>query len=844
MSISHPARTRSEKRSLPIIDPDYTTIKSESTRFSKKQKQMNKHEVVSGIINKEYDQEIRDKEDQVNKIDNRIRETKLLLHQLRYSIVTDYYQKKYSDGIGEEDSNWLTDPNKTDQPIVSHPAVKNLRNKESNVLNTPKVCNDLVQEKLSPRTKNIDVNVNNVPSSSKLIYPGNHKSKKEITTLNAARCSNQSKHLIVVGNTSKFIGMENPSDSTTHKWLIYVQSKSGTSIEKIVSKVRFLLHSSYSPNDIVDIECPPFQLARRGWGEFPVRIQLFFHSNLHQKPLHFVHNLILDKTLTGLQTMGAETLVEVWLRDNRPKDYTTSLRSSNTPGTCITANEGLPLDTTNFLDRIGNKIESSVLDSQSQPTVRLKNDKVSTSKQIETTKNIRSPPVVQQENSHINQPEAHLVFQSLKERVLNKVDDKPKISLLQKHRKYAPHNKHLKQKSQKDYIKKFPDKASEKVLQKKVFQKDGKMYIIDPLQTKLRKQSLLKPQVSLLRSQLPVSLIRSKSKQINLLHGDHDYIKLKSFEEIVVKKVPSQNFSKELELKFLSIKFATLRHAIDFLLRKLPLVSRMANDTNFKNCYPFIVSNLDEYHKIGKVKQFTYEWLRAKYIKKCISSHINFGNDAWTTKEIFIYARKHAFLPVIQNCDDSDVESLSPPLSNLSSIVRSAIKHDSYSIKTLSLCHKVYDFIYSVDSKIDKSYQESYNKIIDVDNMSSKNGVETKLETNILDKTKQQTLFMGIHENLETESLLVSSFAQDIGIRLENEIIGNNVLYPACLTILSQSLRLFLNDLLRRSLTESNHNRHEIQVIDILKAINSTPKFDFITNRNLGIVNAKSDPNV
>lgn len=49
---------------------------------------------------------------------------------------------------------------------------------------------------------------------------------------------------------------------------------------------------------------PPFQITKRGWGEFPVRVQLYFHEHLGQKPLQIFHTIILDKKHTGLQTMG------------------------------------------------------------------------------------------------------------------------------------------------------------------------------------------------------------------------------------------------------------------------------------------------------------------------------------------------------------------------------------------------------------------------------------------------------------------------------------------------------------------------------------------------------------
>lgn len=58
---------------------------------------------------------------------------------------------------------------------------------------------------------------------------------------------------------------------------------------------------------------PPFHLTRRGWGEFPVRVQLHFKDE-RKKRLDVIHNLKLDRTYTGLQTLGAETVSnKLWL---------------------------------------------------------------------------------------------------------------------------------------------------------------------------------------------------------------------------------------------------------------------------------------------------------------------------------------------------------------------------------------------------------------------------------------------------------------------------------------------------------------------------------------------------
>jgi len=57
-----------------------------------------------------------------------------------------------------------------------------------------------------------------------------------------------------------------------------------------VRKVRFFLHPSFEPNDLVDVVMPPFHLTRRGWGEFPVRVQLHF-IDPRNKPVDIIHSL-------------------------------------------------------------------------------------------------------------------------------------------------------------------------------------------------------------------------------------------------------------------------------------------------------------------------------------------------------------------------------------------------------------------------------------------------------------------------------------------------------------------------------------------------------------------------
>uniref|UniRef100_A0A672RRA4 YEATS domain-containing protein 2 n=1 Tax=Sinocyclocheilus grahami TaxID=75366 RepID=A0A672RRA4_SINGR len=140
------------------------------------------------------------------------------------------------------------------------------------------------------------------------------------------------KKTIVVGNVSKYIAPDKreENDQSTHKWMVYVRgSRKEPSIDHFVKKVWFFLHPSYKPNDLVEISEPPFHLTRRGWGEFPVRVQIHFKDQ-RNKRIDIIHHLKLDRTYTGLQTLGAETVVDVELhRNSLGDDFIHSAPSSS-----------------------------------------------------------------------------------------------------------------------------------------------------------------------------------------------------------------------------------------------------------------------------------------------------------------------------------------------------------------------------------------------------------------------------------------------------------------------------------------------------------------------------------
>ena len=124
-----------------------------------------------------------------------------------------------------------------------------------------------------------------------------------------------SKKRIIIGNTSQYLhpaaSSQENMDGSTHKWMVYVRGPhEDADISNFVKAVRFFLHPSYHPNDIIRVTRPPFHLIRLGWGEFPIRVQLEF-CDRQNKPVDIIHNLVLDRTHTGQQTLGAETVVDL-----------------------------------------------------------------------------------------------------------------------------------------------------------------------------------------------------------------------------------------------------------------------------------------------------------------------------------------------------------------------------------------------------------------------------------------------------------------------------------------------------------------------------------------------------
>ncbi|CAN0236924.1 unnamed protein product [Lampetra fluviatilis] len=331
------------KRLFEGKDPDYedvsTVVQNKRQRVMEQSARDATVQRIEAIIREQFAQEVKNKEHEIEIIDLRLAEARRMMDKLRACIVASYYasaaQPRASEG-GERKKS-------VESTAFNHPAIRKFMDppsRSSSPANQRSDCSsqgqsetesifqpsderdgyrdererateedpDLAREERRP-CRNTPKDTFGVPSVAEV--------EKRRTYLQSGDDPSRLyfKKTIVVGNVSKYIAPEKreENDQSTHKWMIYVRgSRREPRIDYFVKKVWFFLHPSYKPNDLVEVSEPPFHLTRRGWGEFPVRVQLHF-KDLRNKRVDIIHQLKLDRTYTGLQTLGAETVVDVEL---------------------------------------------------------------------------------------------------------------------------------------------------------------------------------------------------------------------------------------------------------------------------------------------------------------------------------------------------------------------------------------------------------------------------------------------------------------------------------------------------------------------------------------------------
>ncbi|XP_041372099.1 uncharacterized protein LOC121385468 [Gigantopelta aegis] len=326
------------------IDPDYEEISDQPSKrqrvIEEDAKEATKRK-IERIIQTHFSAEIHNKQSEINIIDQRLNQSRVMMDRLRACIVANFYGTASQQGLSKGKHFSAEIPS-------IHPAVKKHLGKAPVCADQTLVSQSNLPEKKSSAGETTPVTDQAIPAASTTVKEEataslcqatevEHKSKVS-SSASASRVSEAKrgsrfriKKKIIVGNVSKFIPIDrrDVNDQASHKWMVYVRGpQDEPKINDFVKKVWFFLHPSYRPNDLVEISQPPFHLTRRGWGEFPVRVQLHFWDS-RNKRVDIIHQLVLDKTCTGLQTLGSETVVEIELEKEEVEERLTN--SVNVP---------------------------------------------------------------------------------------------------------------------------------------------------------------------------------------------------------------------------------------------------------------------------------------------------------------------------------------------------------------------------------------------------------------------------------------------------------------------------------------------------------------------------------
>ncbi|XP_016967603.3 YEATS domain-containing protein 2 [Drosophila biarmipes] len=925
---AHPEDDSSLQGKRPKVEPAATT--DEPPPADKLQR-------IRELLRVEFQREISQKVEQLAEIDRRLLQGRLLLDRLRYQVVNEYYRKQQVPLTAADvakvrgDSLFGDDVSAPQLPL--HPAIKKivgkrpvpiqnhlpertaatlaketirLRNpahrraerrrqqriKEQGIVTDHSKDPKAEQEALIP----VKLEQDEQPCTSRQAY-------ERQVELNASRLNNKNKFLFVVGNTSKYIGVGSQDKATgeqalIYKWLVYVQGKGlPQPVGTYIKKVRFHLHHSYRPNDIVDVHRPPFQLNRRGWGEFPMRIQLFFQDHLQQKPVQLMHKLVLDKTMCGLHTMGAETTMEIWLRAEQALTKRKSVEAvpSPTPNLPPKAPDPVVLEPPSFAiptesckprtisitqnkeeldDNLFagiNKIELSHDIEHIEPTVLVSEPlKLSYSPR----KPPPTPPTPPKPQLRLNAAPVSASRPSVVYLPVNGRSPRQESTPERRRLEFSPE----KQKPEPLPQKASPDRSPVKPLrngqnqgQKNVvFQRAGKLYIIDPLQRKLKQaakqQSLLKPQLSLLK---PPSLTRWHMLQC--MQHDHGYANMSadveerpmlSYIAPSVIETSLQARPRRLEQIFGSAHFRNMRSAVEFLLRRLPLTA-----IDEKKEYPFTCTSLEEFHKLTALKQRCFEYLRARLLRRCLMQHhklqqldISGKEHYWSLREIVAFARMHGYTPPLKVVLTSVDKRRKPKLvaeEQLAQRVQAQLKGEPQpqlsAYSSLSPGNRLSAWIAKQTERLlghdQRMRDKEFIDVLGVDKphlQASRGNRLTRRSLTVV--SNRPLLYLPPPKQLDTALQLVQEMCKDINITLEPEESPPGVSQPVALAVLSQVLRTFVERLVRRSLAAKLQQETMdhlpltvanaplcLQPQDIGRVIRQCADLDFLGNTHLGV---------
>lgn len=226
----------------------------------------NNVEIITNIIKRDFQMEISKRQEDIHTIQKRLLKAEKTLHLLKYAIIKSFYDRKELKVYGNDEFSFK-------QPSSSkeynnylgqnriHPAVKKILGKKPVQLDLSRTRaqsqdNNHMQVPIKHEPEpivSLETNVNKCQDPVKTERIELPIEEDEIVI--PIRNRKKVKYEIIIGNISKYTPSNSSQDSSTHKWMMYVRGpRNNPDITHIVKKVRFFLHPSYKPNDVIEIQ--------------------------------------------------------------------------------------------------------------------------------------------------------------------------------------------------------------------------------------------------------------------------------------------------------------------------------------------------------------------------------------------------------------------------------------------------------------------------------------------------------------------------------------------------------------------------------------------------------------
>ncbi|KAK6619980.1 hypothetical protein RUM44_006380 [Polyplax serrata] len=842
-----------------------------------------KAEKIKVIVEKEIEKELLSKQNEVSLITEKIKDILRNLELLKYVVAVSYYDQNtaITSKKGQEEEG---EDEKVQTQI--HPCVKKLLPFRSNynkslgnglgihsyeTRNSKKPNSNeskSLEIKKEPDDRPIEKQAGQVAGNIRIpqYVPPLPDPQQSLPETNTTRThESMERFRVVVGNVSKWIPPDTREDNSTHKWMVYIRNKDeGKDVTKHLKKVRYFLHESYKPHDIIDVTAP-FQLTRRGWGEFPIRIQLHF-VHPQNKPIDIIHNLKLDMTCSGVQMLGAETVVDVCLYPTKTPN-TDSKEATKNPKRDSFIKEEVVKEKQDVFD-------GSLLTSIAGFNSGMKEDSVNVKQEVMDEEDSTSAqdffiPKIEEMKQAISNSRKYLLD---RRRALRTIE--------------IEHNYLGGDECQSDFSLSNFTKSVLKLDHGKSFgsQRTSWRNGLDPSQV----------------SQLLDKRTQDRFKRMELYSSQSEekiFIKLKNAVHKLEAETQSKYCLKVFRHTYLvnvlqrahATKLKSVEALIRWFVQRWPIITKLSADPTYKMVHPYSCPSEEEFFRYSVGKQRSAEWFRAKAIQKVLKSLksvVPIEEEIWSTKEIVLWSRFHGYFPSVSNsvkvkqepseyseesrrkpsvksCESSsdsedggDGEYRKPeaqlvgnrPLTNgLPSVEKG--KHFKKNRKK--------DFL-GEDNERPINYMD-YNTCTDANEDTTRFGAKEFRSVQVGEDTEIEVVEVEKEEVQESPSkatrakiqistvpdgeIIFNRFtcetARQIGIKITEEEVIPGVMADSVSRVFSQSVSSFLEELVRRSCAQAwmrNGDRcpESIEQSDVLAALIEYPRFDIFTNRGLG----------